>query len=165
MPSGGHSKGGRKKKPTKLHELQGTAQPCRVNKDEIKPKEIDGAECPDWLAEDEVAKGYWDWLVNRLASNKILTDFDLPAIEMFCVVYAGLREVTIDMRKMGRVIYTEKMDSDGNQYIDAKPSPLVSQFNNLTTQFRMFCSMFGISPSERPKISINTEKPDDKFDF
>ena len=165
MPSGGHSKGGRKKKPTKLHELQGTAQPCRMNDSEPKPKEISSADCPEWLAVRPVAKKMWDWTIELLSRTGVLTEADLPTIEVFCIVYSDLQGVSIDLEKAGRVVYTEKMDSDGNTYIDAKPNPLVTQLNNLTTQYRQFSSLLGLDPTSRPKINISDKEKDEKFQF
>jgi P27 family predicted phage terminase small subunit len=165
MPKGGTKKSGAKKKPTKLKQLQGTDQPCRTNELEPKPKEISSADCPEWLAGDKVTKDFWDWTIGQLSGSGVLTESDLPSVEMFCIVYSDLRQLKIDMAKAGRVYYVEKMDSNGNITTEPKTSPLATQFNQLLTQYRMFSSMFGFDPSSRPSLSTNPKEKDDNFDF
>ena len=165
MPSGGHSKGGRKKKPTKVHELQGTKQPCRTNELEPEYDSISGADCPDWLAEDVVCKEMWNWTINLLSGSGVLTKADLPTIELFCVLYSDLKQIAIDMKKQGRVYYVEKMDSNGNIITEPKTSPLATQFNTLLTQYRQFSTMLGLDPSSRPGINGKGKKEGDKFQF
>lgn len=165
MPKGGTRRSGAKKKPTKIKELQGTDQPCRANELEPKPKEISSADCPEWLAVRPVAKKMWDWTISLLSRTGVLTEADLPTVEVFCVVYSDLQSVSIDLEKAGRVVYTEKMDSDGNQYFEAKANPLVAQLNNLTTQYRMFSSALGLDPASRPSLQVTPKEDEGKFNF
>lgn len=154
---------GRKKKPTAKHELHGTKQPCRTNDLEPQPDKITGAEVPEWFSDEEITVGTWDWATRILSDSKILTEADLPTVEMFCITYSAIRELHGDIKKEGRTYI--KKDPENDEIIEVKQNPKVTQLNNLLTQYRQFSSMLGFDPSARPKLNIVLEKEDEGFDF
>ena len=152
---------GRKKVPDQLKKIRGTDQPCRMNPNQPKPSpitDISGAECPLHLQDDDVARITWDWAVSTLKDMRVLTTADLLTIEQYCTVYSDLRELRANLKKYGRIAYTIKMDSMGNEITEAKSNPAAVQYNNLLTQFRGFTSMLGLDPTSRPRLKVPDEK-------
>jgi P27 family predicted phage terminase small subunit len=125
------------------------------------PEKVENIACPEWFQEDKVAFGIWHWATDILSKKKVLTEADLPTVEMFCLTYTALRHLWRDLEKEGRVVYMQKMDSLGNEIMEAKANPKATQFNNLLTQYRQFSSMLGFDPSSRPRLKMEGGGDDD----
>lgn len=156
---------GRRKTPTAVKELSGTNQPCRENPNEPKPDLVKSVDCPEWFSDNPVALETWNWATGVLNNMKILSEADLPTVEMFCLTYAELRQLYLELAVEGRVLFDIKMDSLGNEIKVAKANPRAIQFNNLLTQYRMFSGMLGFDPSSRPRLQADDlgEDPLDEF--
>lgn len=158
---------GRKPKPTKTKALQGTTRRDRHNPDEPTPTDITNildAKVPDHLRKNKVAKEYWGWIIPTLRDMGVLTVADLGTVTLLTEVWCGLRETWDMMTKYTRITYTEKTDSDGNSYFDAKSSPAAVQYNNLLTQYRAFSAMFGLDPMSRPRLKVEKGKDEGEFE-
>ncbi len=79
---------GRKPKPTALKILAGD-QPCRINTDEPRLPAVTEAAAPKWIG--SYGAVLWRRMVPMLVNAGVLTQGDLPGLELLCSEYDGLR--------------------------------------------------------------------------
>lgn len=122
----------RRRKPTALKVLQGTARPDRA-REEPDFNLVDGhPECPSWLTDPE-AVAEWERLVGILTPVRVLSAADLTALAHLCALH-------------GAVL-------DG--YRSGEP-PKAAQL----TQLRLFLTEFGLTPASRSKASTLGSPPE-----
>ena len=92
---------GRKPIPTKLKIVKGTAQPCRIIKDEAKPKS-DAVRMPAGLSDD--AKKQWKIAAKHLTAAGLLTNLDTFALAMYCEVFARWTYANDQIKKFGPIV-------------------------------------------------------------
>ncbi len=120
-----------KRKPTKLHLLEGTDRKDRaVDEPDYEP--TDGAEPPDWLLGPEAILE-WERLTGLLEDQRVLTDPDLTMLGHLCNYHA-------------KVVSTWRMGE----------TPKAATI----TQLRMMYLEFGLTPASRAKVSKSGEEPD-----
>jgi len=154
---------GRKATPTKLKVLLGNPgrRPIRTDEPEPKPGPLT---MPKWLEEFPVAVEEWEKEADVLAGMGVLTKADLNVLAMRCYLASQIQEMAHDIKKEGRVSYTIKMDSLGNEVADAKPNPKTIQIKNAITEYRQLGSLLGLDPSGRTHLSIEAGEKKNKFD-
>jgi P27 family predicted phage terminase small subunit len=136
------------KKPTPLKILQGTDRADRRNKNEPKPKPAI-PDPPEHLS--EYAKKEWDKITKILLPLGLLTDLDAAALAGYCQAYGRWRLAEEELEKSpGLVIKT----ISGN-YIQ---NPLVGIANKAMEHLRKFITMFGLSPADRSRVSVEKQK-------
>lgn len=138
---------GRKKLPTNIHILKGTARPSRINKNEPKP-EIEIPEEPEHLSE-EAAKE-WNRISVVLRDLGLLSQIDMAALAIYCQTY-------------GRMVKYEKIVKEkGELYKDPKGnvtlSPAMWVINKAIQQCHRMLVEFGMTPSSRSKVSASASK-------
>ena len=138
---------GRKPKPTKLKLLHGD-HPCRVNKNEPKPKPI-ASRCPTWL--HPTAKKKWRELAPKLERLGLLTEIDGEALELLVTHYAIAVEAASILKKEG-IFARDSRD------LPAK-HPAAQIFRDHSAAYRSYMTEFGLSPSSRSRLDL--PKPDD----
>jgi len=138
---------GRPPKPTKLKLLTGTAQPCRINKNEPK-LEAKAPSCPRHL------KGKKRWAYRRLIRiidpMKVMTRADAVALELAAEAYAEMVEASEVVEENGFTYESEK--EDGGILIKTRPEVLIR--SDAWRRLEKMISHFGISPSSRTKVSV-----------
>jgi P27 family predicted phage terminase small subunit len=132
-----------------------------MNPDEPLPARIQDVPCPQWFSDDDVARNTWQWSVKILRRMRVLTEADLLTLEMYCICYSDIRHLWEDLRKEGRVVYTSRMDSVGNEYVVSQTNPKATQYGNLHTQYRQYSGMLGFDPSSRPRLKTESGEDDD----
>lgn len=142
---------GKKPLPTRLKIIKGTDQPCRMRKDEPKPK-TDKLAKPQKLS--PVADAQWDRIIEELRSAKLLTNVDTHALAMYCEAYATWIESLEKIRSEGVVVMTE------NGY--PKQSPYFLIGNKAFDQMKALLVEFGMTPSSRTRVSA-VDTDDDDF--
>jgi P27 family predicted phage terminase small subunit len=142
-----------KPKPTALKILQGTAQPCRINKKEPKPK-VSIPSCPPHLCAE--GKKEWKRITKELARLKLITHIDRAALSGYCTGWAKYVEASVAIQKTGYLVKSK----NGIPYIN----PLVTVQNKALEQMKGFLTEFGMTPSSRSRISIS-EQPDESNPF
>ena len=143
---------GRKPKPTKIKQLHGSRQP--VNKREPRPKV--GARpprVPSWLPEE--GKREWRRVVKALHRLGLLTELDRAALEAYCVCYGRWVEAERVVAERGPVMKT----SNGNLI----QNPYLSIANRAMADMRRFLAEFGMTPSSRSRVAVQT--PQEKSEF
>ena len=144
---------GRRPKPTKLKLLEGNPGKRPINKKEPQPKAII-PDMPTWLKEFPVAVKEWKREAQILLGMGILTEADAAALANRCYIASEIQQLAKDIKKEGRVSYSIKMDSLGNEVADAKANPKAIQLKNLITEHRQIGASFGLDPSSRTKLSV-----------
>ena len=134
---------GRKPKPTKLKLLTGTAQPCRMNDKEPKPKS-DNIKMPAGLSEK--AKKCWRLVAKQLTDAGVLTNLDVHALAMYCEVFTRWQDANEKLAKFGPVI---KAPSGF-----PVQSPYLQISNKSFDQMKSMLVEFGMTPSSRTRVSV-----------
>lgn len=149
---------GRPPKPTALKLLQGTAQPCRTNKNEpqLEPK---APTCPRHI------KGKKRWAYRRLIRvidpMKVMTKADAIALELAAAAYAEMVLASEVVEEQGFTYESEK--EDGGILIKTRPEVLIA--SDAWRRLEKMISHFGISPSSRTRVSVIKQlKEKDPFD-
>ena len=139
--------------PTNLKVIRGTAQPCRMNHKEPKPKK-GKLKMPTGLNAEE--KRHWRQVVRDLEEAGILTLIDVQALRMYCRIYTSW----LDANK--------KLDEYGSIVKGTHGTPIISPYVKLSQkyfdQLLAILREFGMTPSSRSRIHAETDKPDDDFE-
>ena len=141
---------GRKPVPTALKLIKGTDQPCRMNKNEPKPK-ADRITMPAGLSPE--AKKHWKQVIKHLKDAKIMTNLDVPALMIYCEAYAQWKDATDKINDHGAIIRGQNGPAR---------SPYLMVAQKAFDQMKQMLTEFGMTPSSRTKISTNGE--DDPHD-
>ncbi len=146
---------GKKPIPTQLKIVKGTDQPCRIRKDEPKPK-FDKIEPPKEL--NGVALEQWEVIVEQLQESKIISNIDVPALAMYCVAYSRWVYANQQIMESGCVVK--------NKEGIIMQSPFFHVANKSFAQMKSLLVEFGMTPSSRTRIAeVKIETADDEFDF
>ena len=139
---------GRKPTPTKLKLLKGTAQKCRMNKDEPQP-EVGIPSPPNHLSKDAFVE--WGRVTHQLYQLGLLSDIDRSALAAYCQIYGRWVDAETQLAGTGLVITT----SNGNII----QNPLVGIANKALELMHKFLTEFGMTPSSRTRVSTTKQQP------
>ena len=137
---------GRKKTPTRLKVLKGTAQPCRLNPNEpiIKVVEL---KCPNYL--DPQAKRTFKKLAKLLQEMEVTAVSDQQALAMLSDMYSIYRKMHSLLQKVG---FTYEIETqNGGTMIRTRPE--VAILTEAWKNTRSMMAEFGLTPSSRSKVS------------
>jgi P27 family predicted phage terminase small subunit len=140
-------------KPTKLKLLQGTFRKDRAPKHEPEPRGI--ATCPVGLDPD--AKAEWKRIAPELTRLGLLTSVDRAAFSAYCASYATWKHADKDIQERGFTITTTRG-------LVKNPSVLIA--SDALKVMRVYIAMFGMSPSDRTRISVTPkDHEEEETDF
>lgn len=143
--------GGRNRKATALHILEGTHRPDRHGDpdQELKPAAPSSLEPPPWL--DEFAREAWAELTPELGRLGLLTVLDMPLFALSCQLYEKVR------RAGGRKALTQRSRANGQV---ARPE--VGQFVTGINALRQLWAEFGVTATARARLGVvDAEAPED----
>lgn len=148
---------GRKRKPSHLHAVEGTAQKCRMNPNEpVPPGDLPSS--PLYLSQK--AREYFDLMTERIHSLGIASVADTEKVMMLALRLEEIELTTKDIAENGAVFRSVKpiegaFEADGNTVLSVtvRPNPAVSQRSNAMRQAQSLLSDFGLCPSSRGKVS------------
>lgn len=141
---------GRPPKPTKLKIIEGNRGKRPLNENEPKPQPI-APECPDWLCED--AKIEWARVAPELENLGLLTRIDMAALVGYCESWAEYKKAKQFIHKKGESYIIRNDDEDKTiKYIQQFPQVAIA--NKALQQIRAFCTLFGLSPSDRGRLQL-----------
>jgi P27 family predicted phage terminase small subunit len=148
--------GGRPRKPTALHVVEGTTRADRENPDEPRPEL--GAQRPFWLTK----RGVWAWkkLAPRLVKTRILTELDAEALALLCDAYADYLEARAIVAREG-LTYESATESGGTMI---RPRPEVDMKARAWARVEKMLSNFGATPAARAKVHAAAEGDLDPFE-
>ena len=133
---------GRKPLPSRVKELRGTAQPCRMNPDEPAPWD-DRISPP--VTMNESLLPIWDKFVDELTRSRMITNVDVYALEALCIAYSRWTEANAKIQETGLLVKTSKGLPAQTPYLDIA--------NKAFEQMIKLMTEFGITPSSRTKVS------------
>lgn len=165
---------GRKPLPTEIKELQGTAQPCRINKFEPKVSEriSDMPEPPDYLSEE--AKCHWRFILEHEGGSWI-KQCDRAMFETYCEQWAELVRYRRERKRLrAQIEETEKKIEElraAGKYTSAssmikfrdelweRDNFLANLVVKCTQPFKSVASELGFTPSSRSRVLATGESP------
>lgn len=139
-------------KPTRLKLLQGNPGRRPLSENEPQP-EIARPTRPHWLLPE--AKREWSRIVPELLRLGLLAKIDRAMLSMWCQCWGMYVEAVRDIRKNGTAFRTEK------GYEGQRPS--VAVMNKMIERMTALSARFGMTPSDRSRISV--PERDEKDDF
>ena len=136
---------GRKRKPSHLKVIQGTARADRQNPNEPQPKVPDDVPRPPRHLKP-MAKAFWKANAPDLYNTGLLTQIDLVAFESMSACYANWRAAL------------DHIEQHGYSYVNDKgqivKNPMVSVYNSTDRELLSWLAHFGMTPSSRSGISV-----------
>ncbi|MFC5528482.1 phage terminase small subunit P27 family [Cohnella yongneupensis] len=141
VPAAVHRATGNKSKlsKAKLDELQDA-------EDAIKPAS-DNVVCPTWL--DPIGKQMWESIRRELAAVDLITNVDVYALALACDAYSKYVKASKAIKKEGLVLDHKNALGAVNKVAN----PNVSIAQKYATQFKSYCSEFGLSPAARARLA------------
>jgi len=136
---------GRRPKPTALKELQGNPGKRRLNANEPRPGGI--PKCPSHL--DAGARREWRRISVELIALGLLTGVDTAALAAYCMAYSRWAAAEKSLQKFGPVIKSPKSGYPIQ-------NPFLGVANVAMDQMRKFATEFGLTPSSRTRLSIDS---------
>ena len=127
--------------------------------------------CPEWVANDKLAKDEWDRITAELLKVDILCEMDHALLEGYCIAYSRWvqaeeavlkkgtlyktgEKVTIKTKRNGDI---EETRSGGNVIT----SPYLWVANKAFLTLKAIGEQLGLSPSARSRIKVNNPKTKD----
>lgn len=144
--------GGPPPKPTRLKLLQGNPGRRPLPKNEPHPQTGIPTR-PHWLLPE--AKREWTRIVPELNRLGLLAKIDRALISMWCQCWALCVDAVKDIRKNGTTFVME------SGYEGQRPS--VSIMNKMIEKMIALSARFGLTPSDRSRISLPEPQKEDDF--
>ena len=146
--AGVRGKSGRKPKLQKAKDLAGTYRPDREKPrtNEVKlglPLLTRETYCPVHIQGE--ARKAWGRVSRLLAEMEVLTRAALPALEVYCILYARWKEAEAQIAKDGLTI-----DGGGSTGRIPIPSPYVRISDDCMRQMRMWLGELKLTPASQP---------------
>jgi P27 family predicted phage terminase small subunit len=150
---------GRKPKPSNLHALHGN--PGKRARNPYEPKPTTAVpHCPGHL--DAEARREWRRVVPELRTVGLLSKLDRAVLAAYCASWSRwvalerhLAELTAEKGVEGLLATAQS----GYQM----PHPLLTAANKAAEQIRALAVEFGMTPSARSRLGVNTGEPDDEL--
>jgi P27 family predicted phage terminase small subunit len=142
---------GRKPKPTAIKELAGNPGKRPLNKQEPKPGQPDLRVPRGKLPRD--GQRLWRVIAPMLDRLGVLTEADVPALEMLCLHYAVVRMAWEELERDGSVVAEGVMGG-------IKKHPAVSVLRENSLAFRAYLTEFGMTPSSRVRVKAGDGEKD-----
>ena len=144
--------------PTKLKILRGNPGCRRLNKNEPQPP-ADGILMPTHLG--PVAAARWAELLPLLQGVKVMTRADVEALARYCDTYEWWLATRAKLRKDGD---TYPILNDGGEVKYIAQRPEVSIAHKLSQQLRQLEQDFGLNPSARTSLNVETTQQETSDD-
>tara|TARA_R100000458_G_C8179951_1_gene177353 strand:- start:8 stop:484 length:477 start_codon:yes stop_codon:yes gene_type:complete len=143
---------GRKRKPTKIKELQGTLRANRVVDNEMSVSLVAKIpSAPDWLS--DIGKEEWRKVCLELYNKQMLHQIDLRLLEAYCNAISLHIECEMYLRENGRIL--EYKNDDGSlRHSQSKAQQKIA--NDALDRALKIATQFGFTPSARSSISQPT---------
>jgi P27 family predicted phage terminase small subunit len=170
--AGNANSGGRNKKSTQLHVLQGTFRGDRHAGAETPDPPAGIPEPPGKLS--KVARAEWDRMVGRLTTNKALTVVDDAVLYQYACLFAEVEEqkgATAQLRKLSTDLKVQSAKLDGELLVEAIGRIVtlqhlitrnVTQLRQGHMALRQYLVEFGMTPSARTRVKAVASGEDEK---
>jgi len=163
----------RPRTPTALKLVKGTAQPCRINKQEPKP--LRAIPSPPAHLSDR-AKTAWGAVGVLLDRMGVITEADGMVLEGLCETYAELLDARAALKERGGLSYETEQEIQADLAINLSAGevsgvrpvpkkkvmirayPEVAMIADADRRFGFWLSKVGMTPADRSKVSAIAEK-------
>ena len=143
---------GRKKTPTVLKEMYGTARADRVLENEMQVDLLSELpEAPNLLSEIGIAE--WYKVTTQLFNLKMLHDVDQSLILAYCNEMSLYIESELELRQNGRI---DNFKNSNGDLVRSQAKPLVKVKNDALANALKLAVQFGLTPVARTNISAPT---------
>ena len=140
---------GRKKTPTVLKEMYGTARADRILENEMQVDLLSELpEAPDLLSEIGIAE--WYKVTTQLFNLKMLHDVDQSLILAYCNEMSLYIESELELRENGRI---DNFKNSNGDLVRSQAKPLVKVKNDALANALKLAVQFGLTPVARTNIS------------
>ena len=140
---------GRKKTPTVLKQMYGTARADRVLENEMQVDLLSELpEAPDLLSEIGIAE--WYKVTTQLFNLKMLHDVDQSLILAYCNEMSLYIESELELRENGRI---DNFKNSNGDLVRSQAKPLVKVKNDALANALKLAVQFGLTPVARANIS------------
>ncbi len=147
-------KRGPKPKPSALKAIAGNPGKRKLNDREPKPPPPAKIPAPpSWLNED--AKKEFKRLAPQLVSLGLLTDLDLVALANYCQAFGLYLQCNRELANEGST--TTEIVTQNGAYLASMPQ--FNQSMKLLQQMRAWGAEFGLTPSARSSLVVDTKGP------
>ena len=165
---------GRKKLPTVLKIVRGTARKCRILQAEVNYDEICVPAAPDEL--DPEAKAEWDKYFPLFKGKGLATKADLPLLLDLCFIIARLKFIRSKITNEN-IVYSENTGKEIKVKTDKgwekrplqipKINPYIKAYVLFIDRLYSLSAKFGMSPADRTRINMPEKftKPDLEKEF
>lgn len=141
---------GRKPKPTALKRLQGNPGKRPLNDREPKPPRARSVRVPKGRLPAD-GQRLWRALAPVLQEMGVLSEGDLPALEMLCLHYSVARDAVTMLEEDGLTVDTVQGG--------VKKHPAAAVLVENSRLLRAYLSDFGLTPASRVRLKVD---PDEK---
>ncbi len=160
---------GRKKEPTRLHEVKGTTRRDRANDAEPVPPPRP-PQIPAWLDGRSRAGRLWKEIGALLDEMGVMTSADEHAVAMLCDALSEYVECREYVKKHGltyeSVVMVEVADGEERERRIVRPRPEVAMYQDAFKRVKSLLPEFGLTPSARARLKAEPKKaPDELADF
>ena len=151
---------GRPRKPTHLHQLEGTGRKERLNALEPAPRK-GLPDRPQWVDEDPVTSQLFNAASQYINNMGVATEVDGIAIGLLADQLALYIELRAAIRREGSIIETE--GSKGQ--IKTQAHPAIPQLNQTLGAIHKLLREYGLTAASRANVSRQEDSGDDFEDF
>lgn len=145
-------KRGPKPKPTATKKLAGNPGKRRLNAKEPTPPPAARIDPPEWLSDE--ARAEFERLAPKLMTLGLFSDLDLVALANYCQAYGLFLQCNRDLVEQGT---TTLIETQNGQYVASLPQ--FNQAMKLLQQMRAWGAEFGLTPSARSGLVVETKSP------
>lgn len=154
---------GRPRTPYEIKELRGTLNTTR----DKKPAQISAIvltmDPPPEL--NEWGAAYWIEVMNDFGPTGLITKIDLGAFKTCCWWFGKMCEAQDIVDGKGMEIEKNIYNKDGDIVaVESEPNPMLREAERCTKIYAGFCTKFGLTPTDRTRLSVPKQKEGDKFD-
>jgi P27 family predicted phage terminase small subunit len=140
-------------KPTALKKLQGNPGKRPLNLQEPKPGKADIRVPRGKLPKD--GQALWRVIAPVLDRLGVLTEADLPALEMLCLHYSVTRLAWQSLNDDGLTVESI-VETEDEKRITIKKNPAASIFRENSLAFKSYLAEFGLTPASRVRLKVDT---------
>ena len=141
-------KRGPKRTPTKLLEERGSMKAVGRKDVEFQPL-TETPPAPDDMS--TVGRAEWERVAGDLVACGLLSSTDLVPFECYCEAVSDFRAATLDIRKNGLYMVTDKGATVQN--------PATRIKSDASTRIRQFAAEFGMTPASRSGVVQRADPP------
>lgn len=146
---------GRPRKPTALHQLEGTGRKHRLNPREPRWP-VGRPTKPAHVAARPDASREWTRIVPVLLEQRVLSPAYRASLEAYCGAYADVVEGERLKGQPGFAPFVLEVTVDSNpqEHERLKPHPVIKMVNDARKELRQWAVQLGITAASAAKVSV-----------